>query len=119
LLDSNMKTLTINIPEEFEKKKVLLSIAGQLYQQGALTAQQATDLAGVTMNELVYSTLSDDDPLKEYIKPRKKYRSTEEWIEALKEKQGYKGLNKKRLEAVRDALDIQEPIELLLSQLTK
>ncbi len=114
-----MKTLTINLPEDFEKEKVLLSIAGQLYQQGALSAKQATDLAGVTMNELVYSTLSDDDPLKEYVRPRKKYKSTEEWIEALKEKQGYKGFNKERMEAFRDALDIQEPVELLLSQLTK
>ena len=114
-----MKTLTINLPEEFEKKEVLLSIAGQLYQQGALTAKQAADLAGVTMNELIYSTLADDDPLKEYIKPIKKYKSTEEWIEALKEKQGYNGLNKNRLEAFRDAMDIQEPLELLLSQLTK
>ena len=114
-----MKTLTINLPEDFEKEKVLLSIAGQLYQQGALSAKQATDLAGVSMNELVYSTLSDDDPLKEYVRPRKKYKSTEEWIEALKEKQGYKGFNKERMEAFRDALDIQEPVELLLSQLTK
>lgn len=114
-----MKTLTINLPEDFEKEKVLLSIAGQLYQQGALSAKQATDLAGVTINELVYSTLSDDDPLKEYVRPRKKYKSTEEWIEALKEKQGYKGFNKERMEAFRDALDIQEPVELLLSQLTK
>lgn len=114
-----MKTLTINLPEDFEKEKVLLSIAGQLYQQGALSAKQATDLAGVTINELVYSTLSDDDPLKEYVRPRKKYKSTEEWIEALKEKQGYKGFNKERMEAFRDALDIKEPVELLLSQLTK
>jgi predicted HTH domain antitoxin len=114
-----MKTLTINLPEDFEKEKVLLSIAGQLYQQGALSAKQATDLAGVTMNELVYSMLSDDDPLKEYVRPRKKYKSTEEWIEALKEKQGYKGFNKERMEAFSDALDIQEPVELLLSQLIK
>lgn len=114
-----MKTLTINLPEEFEKKKVLLSIAGQLYEQGALSARQATDLAGVTMNELIYSTLSDDDPLKEYIKPSKTYNSTEDWIDDLKEKQGYKGFDIKRLEALRESLDIQEPFEVLLSQLTK
>ncbi len=114
-----MKTLTINIPEKFEKKEVLLSIAGQLYQQGALSARQATDLAGVSMNDLIYSTLPDDDPLKEYIKPSKKYNSTEEWIADLKEQQGYKGLDQARLEALRDSLNIQEPFELLLSQLTK
>jgi predicted HTH domain antitoxin len=114
-----MKTLTIHLPEEFEKEKVLLSIAGQLYQQGALSAKQATDLAGVTMNELVYSTLSDDDPLKEYVKPRKKYKSTEEWIEALKAKQGYEGFNREKFEKFVKDLDIEEPVELLLSQLTK
>lgn len=114
-----MKTLTINLPEDFEKEKVLLSIAGQLYQQGALSAKQATDLASVTMNELVYSTLSDDDPLKEYIKPRKKYKSTEEWIESLKEKQNYKGFDRERFDKFVKDLDIQEPVEVLLAQLTK
>ena len=114
-----MKTLTINLPEDFEKEKVLLSIAGQLYQQGALSAKQATDLAGVTMNELVYSTLSDDDPLKEYIKPRKKYKSTEEWIESLKEKQNYKGFDREKFDKFVKDLDIQEPVEVLLAQLTK
>lgn len=114
-----MKTLTIHLPEDFEKEKVLLSIAGQLYQQGALSAKQATDLAGVTMNELVYSTLSDDDPLKEYVKPRKKYKSTEEWIEALKEKKGYKGFNREKFDKFVKDLDIQEPVEVLLGQLTK
>ena len=114
-----MKTLTINLPEDFEKEKVLLSIAGQLYQQGALSAKQATDLAGVTMNELVYSTLSDDDPLKEYIKPRKKYNSTEEWIESLKEKQNYKGFDREKFDKFVKDLDIQEPVEVLLAQLTK
>ena len=114
-----MKTLTINLPEDFEKEKVLLSIAGQLYQQGALSAKQATDLASVTMNELVYSTLSDDDPLKEYIKPRKKYKSTEEWIESLKEKQNYKGFDREKFDKFVKDLDIQEPVEVLLAQLTK
>ena len=114
-----MKTLTINLPEDFEKEKVLLSIASQLYQQGALSAKQATDLAGVTMNELVYSTLADDDPLKEYIKPRKKYKSTEEWIEALKEKQDYKGFDREKFDKFVKDLDIQEPVEVLLAQLTK
>lgn len=114
-----MKTLTIHLPEEFEKKKVLLSIAEQLYQQGALSARQAMDLSGVSMNELLYDTLPSDDPLKEYIKPDKKYNSTEEWIAALKDQQNYNGVNRNRLEELRDDLNIQEPLELLLSQLTK
>lgn len=114
-----MKTLTINLPEEFEKEKVLLSIAGQLYQQGALSAKQAADLAGVSMNEFVYSTLSDEDPLKEYIKPRQKYKSTEEWIKTLKEKQNYQGFDQEKFDKFVKDLDIQEPVEVLLAQLTK
>ncbi|WP_149239855.1 hypothetical protein [Dyadobacter sp. 32] len=115
-----MKTLTINLPEEFEKKEVLLSIAGQLYQQGALSASQATDLADVTMNELIYSTLDDDDSLKSMISnPADNHKSFEERIDAMNRKQVHKGLDKERLEALRDSLNIQEPLELLLSQLTK
>jgi len=115
-----MKTLTINLPEDFEKEKVLLSIAGQLYQQGALSEKQAADLAGVTINELVYGTLSDDDPLKSMISdPADKNLSLEDRVKKLKSKKAYKGLNKERLEALRDAIDIQEPLEVLLSQLTK
>ncbi|REA60701.1 hypothetical protein DSL64_14290 [Dyadobacter luteus] len=114
-----MKTLTINLPEEFERKEVLLSIAGQLYQQGALSARQATDLAGVTMNELIYSTLSEDDPLKEYIKPVDQNRSVEDMIEAQIKKQGYKGFDKERFDKFVKDLDIKEPFELLISQLTK
>ncbi|CAG4991562.1 hypothetical protein DYBT9275_00779 [Dyadobacter sp. CECT 9275] len=114
-----MKTLTIRIPEEFEKKKVLLSIAGQLYLQGALTSSQATDLASVDMNELLYSSLADDDPLKELIKPDNHYKSTGEWVDKLIKEQNYNGLSKQRMETLRDNIDIQEPLDLLLSQLEK
>ncbi|MCF2487154.1 hypothetical protein [Dyadobacter sp. CY347] len=114
-----MHTLTIEIPEQFEKKSVLLSIAVQLYQKGALTAKQAGDLAEISMNELVYHSLSDNDPTKALIKPEKAYASTEEWIENLKKEQNYKGFDKERMRKLADEMDIQEPLELLLSQLTK
>lgn len=114
-----MHTLTIEIPEEFEKRSVLLSIAVQLYQKGALTAKQAGDLAEVPMNELMYYSLHDNDPAKELIKPTKEYASTEDWIESLKKEQDYKGFDKERMNKLADEMDIQEPLELLLSQLTK
>jgi hypothetical protein len=114
-----MHTLTIEIPEQFEKRAVLLSIAVQLYQKGALTAKQAADLADVPMNDLMYYSLPDNDPAKELIKPTKEYASTEEWIENLKREQNYKGFNKERMSRLADEMNIQEPLELLLSQLTK
>lgn len=114
-----MHTLTIEIPEQFEKRSVLLSIAVQLYQKGALTAKQAGDLAEVPMNELMYYSLPDHDPAKELIKPTKEYASTEDWIESLKKEQDYKGFDRERMNKLADEMDIQEPLELLLSQLTK
>ena len=111
-----MHTLTIEIPEQFEKRAVLLSIAVQLYQKGALTAKQAADLAEVPMNEMVYYSLPDNDPAKELIKPTKEYASTEEWIENLKKEQNYKGFDKERMRKLADEMDIQEPLELLLSE---
>ncbi|WP_026628178.1 hypothetical protein [Dyadobacter alkalitolerans] len=114
-----MHTLTIEIPEQFEKDKVLLSIAVQIYQKGVLTAKQAADLAEVPMNDMVYYAMPDSDPAKELMKPTKEYDSTEEWIEGLKKEQNYKGFDKERMRKLADEMDIQEPLELLLSQLTK
>ena len=115
-----MRSLMINIPEEFEKKKVLLSIAGQLHATGVLSVKQAADLAGTTTNKLIMSVLSDEDPLRHLL------GSDNGWDDLLakviadqiKQKE-YKGQNKERLEALRDSLNIQEPLETLLSQLRK
>jgi len=114
-----MKALTINLPDQFDKKEVLLAIATQLYQQGALSAKQATDLAAVSMNELVFHSLPENDPLKKYVEPNKKYSSPEEWIQDFKEKQNYKGYDKNEFEKFASDLNIQEPLEDLLFQLTK
>ena len=114
-----MKALTINLPDRFDKKEVLLSISTQLYQQGALSAKQATDLAEVSMNEFIHHSLSENDPLKKFVEPLKKYSSAEEWIGDLKAKQDYEGYDKDKFERFALDLDIQEPLEVLLSQLTK
>lgn len=114
-----MKALTIHLPDQFDKKEVLLSISVQLYQQGALSAKQATDLAGVSMNELVYHSLPENDSLIKHLKPSKEYRSTEEWIDNLKAQQNYKGFDQNEFEKFASDLNIQEPLKDLLSQLTK
>jgi hypothetical protein len=102
-----VRSLTINIPEEFEKKKVLLSIAGQLHAIGVLSVKQATDLAGTTTNKLIISMLSDKDPLRRLLEPDDNKGDALEnaIIDQIRQKE-YKGQNKERLEALRDSLNI-------------
>jgi hypothetical protein len=114
-----MHTLTIEIPDQFEKKEVLLSIAAQLYQKGALNAKQAADLADVSLNDLSYYSLPESDPAKQLLEPATEYSTTEEWIESIKKEQRYKGFDNDRMRKLADKMDIQEPLEVLLSQLTK
>ena len=114
-----MHTLTIEIPDKFEKEEMLLSIAGQLYSKGVLTERQGADLAGMPLNEFLLAVLPDNDPLRKFIKPTKNYNSNEEWLEDLKAQHNYKGLDRDKLNKLIEKLDIQEPLELLLSQLTK
>ncbi|WP_439583884.1 hypothetical protein [Dyadobacter bucti] len=115
-----MHSLTINIPEEFEKKDVLLSIACQLHATGVLSVKQAADLAGTTTNKLIMSMLPDKDPLRQLLRPDDSQGDSleKEVADQIKQKE-YKGQNKERLEAMRDSLNIQEPLEILLSQLRK
>lgn len=115
-----MRSLTINIPEEFEKKEVLLSIAGQLHATGVLSVKQAADLAGTTTNKLIMSMLSEEDPLRQVLGPDDtKDDSLEKVIADQIRQKEYKSQNKQRLEALRDSLNIQESLDLLLSQLRK
>ncbi|KQS31176.1 hypothetical protein [Dyadobacter sp. Leaf189] len=114
-----MHTLTIEIPDQFEKKEVLLSIAVQLFKKGALDAKQAADLADVSLNDLSYYSLPEGDPAKELLEPTTEYASTVEWIESIKQEQSYKGFDEERMKKLADKMDIQEPFELLLSQLNK
>ena len=48
-----MKTITLNIPEEIDEKEVAMLLASQLYQQGKLTSGQAADLVGMTKREFI------------------------------------------------------------------
>ncbi|MEO6285108.1 MAG: UPF0175 family protein [Dyadobacter sp.] len=113
-----MHTTTIEIPEQFEREKILLSIAGQLYAKEILSLRQAADLAGVSLNKFIISELPADNPLRMLV-PEGEDLTTEEGVQKHIERTGYTGLNKEKLDALRDTLAIEEPLELLLSQLTK
>lgn len=114
-----MHTVMIEIPDELSKQDVLLPVAKELYDRGTLSKEQAADLAGVSMNDFLLAVLPDSDPLRSVIRPKKRYNSPEEWIEDLKARQNYRGFDRKALDKLIEELDIQEPLEVLLSQLTK
>ena len=113
-----MHTTTIEIPEQFEREKILLSIAGQLYAKEILSLRQAANLAGVSLNKFIVSELPADDPLRMLISEDEEL-TTEQSVQKYIEKTGYTGLNREKLDALRDSIAIEEPLELLLSQLTK
>ena len=48
-----MKSITLNIPEEFEEKEIAMIVASQLYQLGKLTSGQAADLAGISKRDFI------------------------------------------------------------------
>jgi predicted HTH domain antitoxin len=114
-----MHTVTIEIQDEFDKKAVLLSVAKQLYDRGILSKRQGADLAEVPMNDFLLAVLHEGDPLREILRPTQENNSAEEWTENLKTRENYKGLKKKELNRLIEELDIQEPLDLLLSQLTR
>ncbi|MCE7064279.1 UPF0175 family protein [Dyadobacter sp. CY326] len=113
-----MHTLTIEIPEKSGTKEILLSIASQLYTKEVLSLRQAADLAGVSLNKFIMSELPENDPLRQCVNADDEL-TAEEIVQKQIEKRGYTGANKERLDALRDSLAIEEPLELLLSQLTK
>lgn len=110
-----MHTVTIEIPDELSKEEVSLSIAKHLYEKELISAEQAAQVAGVELKEFVKSKWPKDDSWRS----EKRYETMEEVLQDQIKKQGYTGLNKEKMDALRDRLDIQEPFELLLSQLTK
>ncbi|OJV20169.1 MAG: hypothetical protein BGO21_12385 [Dyadobacter sp. 50-39] len=110
-----MHTVTIEIPDELSKEEVLLPIVKELFDKGLLSAKQAAKMAGVNEKEFITSELPKDQSSR----TEKRYETMEEVLQEQIKRQGYTGLNKEKMDAIRDRLDIQEPFELLLSQLTK
>ena len=113
-----MHTVTIEIPDELSGKEVSLSIAKQLFEKELVSAEQAAKLAEVNVEEFLANEIPKENAATrlEFKKPSKTAREVvDEQIKA----QGYTGLNKKELDEIIARLDVQEPLELLLSQLTK
>lgn len=111
-----MHTVTIEIPDELSKAEVSLSIAKHLYEKELISAEQAAKVAGVGGKEVIESEMAKDraQAWLEY-----QNRTARDVVEEQKRLRGYRGINKEELDRLRDELDIQEPFELLLSQLTR
>ena len=52
-LFSQMKTLTLHLPEEVEVEQAKMLIAATLYQQGLLSSGQAAEMAGITRRQFL------------------------------------------------------------------
>lgn len=113
-----MHTVTIEIPEGLDKKELLLSFAEQLYHKDLISVEQAADLAGIEVEEFIKTDLPKSDG-DHWLSDAKSHQTMEELFQAQIRERGYTGADKKKVDALRDKLDIQEPLELLLSQLTK
>ncbi|QRR03845.1 hypothetical protein [Dyadobacter sandarakinus] len=111
-----MHTVTIEIPDELSSKEISLSIAKHLYEKDLVSAEQAAKLAGVEDKEYVKNELYKDRA-EAWLKFQN--RTAQEALQEQVKRQGYTGLDKKKLDALIKKLDVQEPLELLLSQLTK
>lgn len=111
-----MHTVTIEIPDELSKEEVSLSIAKHLYEKELISAEQAAEVAGVEGKEFIENE-SAKDRAEAWV--RFQNRTAREALDEQIKRQGYTGLNKEEMDRLRDELDVQEPIELLLSQLTK
>lgn len=111
-----MHTVTIEIPDELSKEEVSLSIAKHLYEKELISAEQAAKVAGVGGKEVIENEMAKD---RAQNWERFRNRTAREALDEQIKLQGYTGLNKEEMDRLRDELDIQEPLELLLSQLTK
>ncbi|WP_031526748.1 UPF0175 family protein [Dyadobacter crusticola] len=111
-----MHTVIIEIPDELSSQEVSLSIARQLYEKELVSAEQAAKLAGIEEKDFMSSEFPKD---RAESWSKIKYRTAEKALQEQVKKQGYTGLNKEEMDRLRDELDIQEPLELLFSQLTR
>ena len=117
----------ILLHKNYSEKDFRLDIAITLYQKGALNLSRAAQWAGynikvlqkeLTQRNIPFETesprLAPNDPLWEAIKPIK---ATANFDDLMKE-QNYKGTDWDTLDRIAKEMDIQEPIEDLLAQLT-
>jgi predicted HTH domain antitoxin len=119
----------------YSEQDFRLDTAILLYQRQIASVTRAAKLAGVSKtdfeqilaqkgllknenkplsaNERMLATLPANDPLREALRHLQQDASLEDIMKA----QGYKGTNWDRVHKLADDLAIEEPLELLLSQL--
>ena len=78
-------------------------------------AKKKIALPTITANDMFLQTAEIGDPLRQAVKPTRSHVTLDEMME----EQGYQGTNWERLDKLVQEMDIQEPIEELLAQLTK
>jgi len=113
-------TPTNNLPEwiaklsDEEKQELIVQIADSIQSPApAFGAQKAA--AKKPRKKRVPSTNAIPEHIQKYIRPRREKTD----LQALMLEQGYTGTNWARFDKLVKELNIQEPIELLLSQLTR
>jgi|GEM_PF-2482188 len=135
-------TLEIEIPDSvlgipaYSRQDLMLDVAVSLYQRGLYSLQNAARFAGMTTSrfqqvlderKIVVGTPSADEATNttqpaaelatippEMIRPTRPQLVLEDLIK----EQNFKGMDINRLNRTIDKMDVQEPVELLLSQLT-
>lgn len=50
---TNMKTLTLSLPEEVNEQDVKMAVAAILFEKGTLSSGQAADFAGISKREFI------------------------------------------------------------------
>lgn len=113
-------TPTNNLPDwiaklsDEEKQELIVQIADSIQSPApAFGAPKA--VAKKSHKKRVPSTNVIPEHIQKYIRPRREKTD----LQALILEQGYKGPDRARFKQLVKELDIQEPIELLLSQLTR
>ena len=118
----------------YSEKEFRLDMAITLYQRKVASLSRSAKLAGLskdnfeqilsqkglvtlqnnlTANEKMLKFLTPNDPLKGFIKPIREHATIEELIK----EQNYKGTDWDKLNAIAREMAIEEPLELLLTQL--
>lgn len=111
--DNNLPEWIANLSDE-EKRELIARIADSI-QSPAEASSAAKAPPQKPRKKRRLSTASLPEHIQKYIRPVREKTD----LEALIREQGYTGHDRERFDRIVKEMDIQEPIELLISQLTK
>ena len=106
-----MNTLTATLPDTISPDYALWTLAHSLYEKNDLTLEQAASLAGIAPT---YFKRRLEDIQAGYFSVQKKHSTFDRGTHLLN-----KPFDRKRFDELVEQLDIQEPLDELLSLLTK